>query len=592
MWHPSGTPFDPGARMRTSRALSFFVALAPLAAGTLVGCRGCDDAPTAIAPQIYLDVCNSPQKKVEGILVGGYEDCAVDFGTRDISVKVTRNIKVTNPSIVELELKNLEITGDPSFKIEVAPDVIGAGLSAEIVISVRPRTATTLDATLFVLSDANNTQQTPEGDSLIEIPLTVTGVDNGAPDIKVTPPACDFGRIAQTGVGTCPVSITNQGNRALVLDEVDFIPVADGVLFQVPPDSVRKPFDFTGRPPGANEEIAPGQSVTLIVRFTPDVLGNYQGKFHILSNDPDEDLIVVPLSGIAVTPPTCVIKVKSVNGVAATGIPEIEPLDNVILSLEDSRASTPGGSIVRWQWSIGRRPPGSNVLLTDETAESTGFNFDNGDDLGVDVAGEYTVRAVVFDDLDISSVNECDITFEAIPKDEFLVQLTWDTNTNDMDLHVTKQASNGDFCFSSTSFGTDVGGFFSRDCSNGLDCNYATCRGSTRPQWDAVAGVSEGDPSLDIDDLSGFGPENINVDVMSPGLYLIGVNGYSTTSANPVSGCTVRIFVHGRLAGEFFAEIGNDDWWEVALVRWPADETERVCIEDLTDGNATDDCQG
>lgn len=578
--------------MRKSRVVLLPLLAAAIASGA--GCRGCvDDQPTAIAPQIYLDVCKSPQRELDGTLIGGFEECEVAFGTRDLSVKVTHNIKVTNPSIIDLNLENVEIIGDPSFKVELAPDRIGPGLQGEIVISVRPRTETTIESKLFILSDANNTQQTPEGKSLIEIPLIVTGVDNGLPEIDVSPPACDYGRVARGGVLTCNVNVTNEGNRALVLDEVDFVPVGDdpAVLFQVPAESTAVPFAFTGRPPGPDEEIGGGETVPLQVRFTPDVDGNYQGRFRIHSNDIDEEIIDVALSGVAVPPPVCVIKVKSVNGVEVTdgSVPEIEPLDNVILSIEDSEPSTPGGSIVRHEWAIGRRPAGSGVVLTDELGETTGFSFDNGDNLGVDLAGEYTVRAVVFDDLDVSSVNECELTFEAIPKDNFLVQLTWDTSTNDMDLHVTRQDPGGQYCIDSISGTIGSGAFFSEECGSDLDCNFATCNDGQRPEWDGVAGQTEGDPSLDVDDLTGFGPENTNVDVMSPGLYLVGVNGYSTQSANPVSGCTVRLFVFGRLAGEFFVEVQDDDWFEIALVEWPANENDPVCIEDLTDGDATDD---
>ena len=72
------------------------------------------------------------------------------------------------------------------------------------VISVRPNVEAPLDAVLYVLSDANNTAQTPEGNSLIEIPLTVVGVDNGLPDIEVSPPRCDYGRVAFGGVEFVP----------------------------------------------------------------------------------------------------------------------------------------------------------------------------------------------------------------------------------------------------------------------------------------------------------------------------------------------------------------------------------------------------
>ena len=570
-------------------------------------CRCPDEQPTAIAPQIYVDVCKKPQKEVEGVLIGGTEDCAVDFGTRDISVKITQNIKITNPSIIELTLLNIELIGDPAFQIEVKPDTIGVGLTGDIVISVRPNVEALLETKLFILSDANNTTQTPEGNSLIEIPLTITGVDNGLPDIEISPPNCDYGRVPFGGVEVCDVAIRNVGQRGLVVDSVEFIPANEDeptLLFSIPGESALEaglacndgasncPFAFTGAPPGADEEIAAnGGVVNMPVRFTPDVLGNFQGRFRVLSSDPDESSIDVALSGVSVTPPVCGLRISSINGVAVevgAAAPAIEPLDNVLLSIDGSEPSTPEGSILSQEWVITDQPAGSGAILTNTTSPEVGFSFDDGDDLGVDLAGNYCVSAQVFDDLGVGSVNECTLCFEAVPKDNFLVQLSWDTPGTDIDLHVTKLSDDGEYCFQSTNGSTVVGGFFAQDCENDLDCNYAGCDdGNGDPDWDNVAGGTPGDPSLDIDDTQGFGPENVNVDVMTAGMYLIGVDGFRTT---PVSGSTVRIFIFGRLSGEFFEEVTNHEFWEVALVRWPngVDQT-FPCVEDLTDGTSGDE---
>lgn len=592
------------ARIRPARILPLLVLFA------FSACRCVEDDPYAIAPQIYLDACADPQREVKGKLIGGYRECAHDFGDRDISVKVSHDITVTNPSIVELLFEEVAIIeGDPSFKVELAPERIGPGLSGVITISVRPKVEAPISAVLSILSNANNTDQTDQSKSLVEVLLTANGVDNGVPDIKVTPLDCDFGRVAQGGVQVCPVSITNEGSRGLVLDSVAFIPptdTPDATLFDTPPESVRNggtdgvcdpslgeeecAFAFTGRPPGPTEEIVPNATAVVTARFTPDVLGNFSGRFRILSNDPDEELIDVTLGGVSVTPPTCAIRIKSINGVDVPegGNPEIEPLDNVVLTLEDSTPSTPDGSIGAYDWSIpaSGRPAGSTVQLTTPTASTTGFTFD--DDLGVDLAGTYTVRAVVRDDLGTESVNECQFSFEAIPKDNFLVQLSWDTPTNDLDLHVTREGSDGRYCIDATT--ATPTGLLSEDCDNSLDCNFASCRSTNTgsPEWDGASGRTEGDPTLDIDDLSGFGPENINTDAMAEGSYLVGVNTYS---GSVDCGVTVRIFIYGRLAAEFFAEMSPREWWEVAAVRWPADPlTGDPCIEDLTDGDAADDC--
>ena len=44
--------------------------------------------------------------------------------------------------------------------------------------------------------------------------------------------------------------------------------------------------------------------------------------------------------------------------------PQVRPLDNVVLTGQNSTAGTPGRTIVIYQWEIVSRPTGSTVALT------------------------------------------------------------------------------------------------------------------------------------------------------------------------------------------------------------------------------------
>ena len=88
-----------------------------------------------------------------------------------------------------------------------------------------------------------------------------------------------------------------------------------------------------------------------------------------------------------------------------------------------------------------------------------------------------------------------------------------------------------------------------------------------------------GDPILDIDDVDGYGPENINIDTVLYGTYLLSIFHYSG-SVSP--GNTVRIYLYGQLAGEFYRQLNAYDWWEVALIHWPKPGQGVPCIEDLS----------
>jgi hypothetical protein len=57
------------------------------------------------------------------------------------------------------------------------------------------------------------------------------------------------------------------------------------------------------------------------------------------------------------------------------------------------------------------------------------------------------------------------------------------------------------------------------------DCYYANCARGEVLEWDAPGDADN--PHLDIDDVTGFGPENINVNHAGSGSYRIGVHFYA-----------------------------------------------------------------
>ncbi|MFZ9886162.1 MAG: hypothetical protein ACO3JL_01565 [Myxococcota bacterium] len=565
-----------------------------LTAAALGGCD-CEGDINIIAPQIAVDVCKDPPREVNGEVLGGVRDCTVDFGAQPLTTRTRRELRITNPSPVDLTIfSETSFTEDSGldFEIEQMPASVKSGQTAIGVISYRPLVESEHRGTLVLVSDAENLA---EGENVV-IDVFGSGFDDGLPDISVSPMVCDYGRVAVEGVAQCTLSIENLGQRDLVFDEVALVDTELAAPPEHPADQA--PFSFVGRPPARDDALppppgdgsAPQNVFDLTLRFLPLALGNYQGKVSIKSNDPDSPELLIPLSGIGVTPPTCGVAIKSVNG-APGASSDIEPLDDVVLTAESSVPTTADGSIAQVNWTIVDQPPGSTAVLTNPTGLETGFTFADGV-LGLDLAGRYRVRATVIDDLGTESVNQCEIEFEAIPNDTVLVQLSWDTSYGDMDLHLMKESSGGQFCASS---GVDLSGAVADSCGGDYSCYYGNCKATSggRPDWDddGVAG-SEGDPSLDIDDLCGFGPENINIDVAEPGAYLVGVDffGFTGCSGSGSVGNTIRIYIYGALAAEFFRDLDSGDWWEPAIIHWvdPADGV--PCVEDLS--TSAEECPG
>lgn len=554
-----------------------------------------DDEVIRVAPQIFVDVCAAPAPPADRPEIGGFQDCALAFGEADISVRTERFFTITNPSGLKLNIDSIELSGDVAFEfINEPPTAINPGLSAQLGVTIRPSLESTITGEIVIISDANNTPKNDDLKSEIRIPVTLTGVDNGVPDIELIPQGCggtdplgvDFGRQAAGGVAICNVEVRNNGSRDLFFDNVGFVDAVNE-----PADSDAIPaISVTGTVPDSETPLAPttaeNQPLILRLTFAPDALGAYSAVLRFETNDPDEPSVDLPIIGQGVVGPTCVASVKAVNNVPVDGNPSIEPLDDVLITSENSTPSTPDGSIAATSWTFDFRGPDSTVVFSDPNSQDTGFLFANR--RGVDVAGPYRACAVVTDELGIQSNNECCVEFEAIPEDAFLVQLTWLNPTGDMDLHVTKKDTQDRYCVQSLgSGGGNVDPPFT-ECTS-LDCYFGNCKQTGGGiEWDGVPGRGEGDPSLDIDDLSGFGPENINVDAVSSGSYGFGASVFSGSGAFTM---TMRLFLFGRLSGEWQDDI-TADFWEVGLVHFPEEDPLSPCIEDVTDGDFSDECPG
>ena len=127
------------------------------------------------------------------------------------------------------------------------------------------------------------------------------------------------------------------------------------------------------------------------------------------------------------------------------------------------------------------------------------------------------------------------------------VELGWDSPTNDQDLHMMHLAQSNVMC------------------SEPWDCYF----GNKEPQWFSTSPSGSGpNPRLDIDDVTGLGPENINIDSPVPGSYRVAIHywGGSLATRN-----TVRIYLNGVQVGEYRRILRDEQAWLVADITWTAE---------------------
>ncbi len=188
------------------------------------------------------------------------------------------------------------------------------------------------------------------------------------------------------------------------------------------------------------------------------------------------------------------------------------------------------GSVADYQWALVTRPGGSTASIS-----QMGQGLIN---IFPDVPGIYAIDLQVLDDQGLISCNTARVTITAtgtpVTPGEILVDITWDTPADmnqsdiigaDMDIHYLHPLGSWD--------------------KQPYDI-YWNNKGS---DW-GVPGVDTDNPSLDIDDTDGVGPERVRHPNPAEGIYRVGVYYYSDNGFGG-SYVTTQVRVGGMLVFEF-----------------------------------------
>lgn len=197
-----------------------------------------------------------------------------------------------------------------------------------------------------------------------------------------------------------------------------------------------------------------------------------------------------------------------------------------------------GHAIVDYSWALVSAPTGSGARMpTGSSAVRGGFE--------ADLAGEYVGQLVVTTD-DGRFSEPCQVTLQSIPAEDLWVEMFWSYSNDDMDLHLL--APGGSLVSNS-------------------DCYFANC---TRGLSWGAAGTAD-DPYLDLDDIPGTGPENINIAAPQTGTFTVYVHDYygSTPDYYGANQVTVRVYINGTKEYDQTKSISNDDTYTAfASINW------------------------
>jgi hypothetical protein len=129
-----------------------------------------------------------------------------------------------------------------------------------------------------VSSSTNPITLTMDGNKMV----TANFTQANAPDISVTPLAYDFENVKVKKSKTASFKVQNNGKTNLTI--ATLIIGSDASMFSL----------ASG---GGNKTVKPGKLLTLKVKFKPTSMGSKASTLRIVSNDPDEPIIDIPLMG-------------------------------------------------------------------------------------------------------------------------------------------------------------------------------------------------------------------------------------------------------------------------------------------------------
>ncbi len=456
---------------------------------------------------VPLIACGGPETNIRTLtpeLVVVPEEAA--FGEVAALTSADINLAIVNDGKRELNA-TFTIEGADAAVFTIPVDAVDVALDTtfDLPVTFAPPTFLAYEATLVI--DSND-----EDEPRKEIPLTGTGVFAPMPDVCINPQVMDWGPVMSGTSVPMVLAIENCGTADLAL----------GVMTQVGSGAFR--VDPNSDP--SNATVSPGETQPVFVYYEPTNDAGDNGELLIPANDPDMPEISVTMLGNGGG--TFDYPVALIDCPLTAAPPEVVVLDGT--GSYDPAGLTP----LSYQWNLVNQPNGSTAELSDYIGSSTSFLADLG--------GQFEVQLQVGNTAGVWSAPErCFI--DAVPADDIHVELTWDTTSVDLDLHLMQNTSASIY---------DVP----------EDCNWC----NQNPDW-GNAGAND-DPRLDLDDQSD-GPENINILAPVDGAYPVAVHYYDPLGG-PTTTATVAVFTNGVEVYRDSKVMTRNQVWSVGQVNWPA----------------------
>ena len=410
---------------------------------------------------------------------------ALSFVEAEVGAPEEDLFTITNVGGSDLTVNNLQLVGSNTFSFtQLGNPTLSPGESQDVFVVYAPTTDEADDSGAIMIT--SNDPDTP----MVEVPLNGATESAGLPVLQIDPLVMEMG---SHGVG----SVTTD---SFVLESVGDLPVTLDTFYLTGTEFTITPTESW--PITLN----PGESTVVDVSFEPTISGSFSEVFTVDCSDPAADPIATinavsdgstPIADCYVDP----AQIQPNTGSEATwyGIDSYDPT---------------GAAITGYNWTLTSKPTGSQATMpSGSTANRSRFS--------PDLAGDYVGQLIVTNEYGVVS-EPCETTLVAVPGQNLWVQMSWSNSGDDMDLHMTYNGG----AYESTN-----------------DCYYGNCT-YFAPDWGTI-GNSADDPSLDLDDISGTGPENITMQSPSNATYTVVVHDFPSSVFSGGNSVTVTIFLGG-----------------------------------------------
>lgn len=228
---------------------------------------------------------------------------SLNFGDVELGDVLTRTLTISNTGNAPLLMTSLSLGGADVIEFSALNGSCGgllavslsAGDSCTVNLTFHPSALGILTTTLSIVSN--------DLDALLTlIGLSGNGIPVPAPEIVISSPSVNFGDVELGDVLTRSLTISNTGNAPLLMTSIS-LGGADVIEFSA----------LNGTCGLLSITLAAGDSCTIGLTFHPSVLGVLTTTLSIVSNDLDELLNLIDLSGIGIAIPAPEIEVSSTN---------------------------------------------------------------------------------------------------------------------------------------------------------------------------------------------------------------------------------------------------------------------------------------